>query len=105
MDRSKNPWHQFVQENPEVLEVDFVIKVNEKTSLTQEFDMLKENMDAIFDHMTVDMTDKCNVLGSVHMGFQGQTPKAKQFECSDADRLLGLVFQVNKFERICIEIF
>ena len=27
MDRSNNPWHCFIKENPELLDVDFIVKV------------------------------------------------------------------------------
>ena len=27
MDRSKNPWHNFIKENPDLLDVDFIVKV------------------------------------------------------------------------------
>ena len=66
----------------------------------QEYDMLKEAMTGIFENMTIEMTDKCNVLGTIHMGFQGATPIARQFECREQDRLMGLVFQVRTYVHV-----
>lgn len=31
VDRSKNPWHCFIKENPDLLDVDFIVKVIDGT--------------------------------------------------------------------------
>lgn len=60
--------------------------------------MLQVAVNGIFDNMTVEMNDKCKILGTVNMGFQGEPPIARQFECRDTDNLLGIIFQVIFFD-------
>ena len=65
VDRYNNPWHNFLKQNPEFYEVPFIIHVNEKTSLIQEYNKLNSSVRSIFSNMTCDMTEKCSLIGFI----------------------------------------
>ena len=65
VDRSNNPWYNFLNQNPEFYEVPFIIQVNENTSLVQEYNKLNSSVRSIFSSMTCDMTEKCTIIGYV----------------------------------------
>ena len=65
VDRHNNPWHDFLKQNPEFYDVPFIIQVNEKTSLIQEYNTLNSSIRSIFSNMTCDMTEKCTLIGFV----------------------------------------
>ena len=65
VDRHNNPWHDFLKQNPEFNDVPFIIQVNEKTSLIQEYNKLNSSIRSIFSNMTCDMTEKCTLIGFV----------------------------------------
>ena len=65
VDRSNNPWYNFLNQNPEFYKVSFIIQVNENTSLIQEYNKLNSSVRSIFSSMTCDMTEKCTLIGYV----------------------------------------
>jgi len=68
VDRSNNPWHTFVKDNSDLFkDIPFVVQVNEKTSLVQEFNLLKAAMNDLFTGMNTGVTDKCILLGEMVM--------------------------------------
>jgi len=86
VDRSSNPWHNFLKQNPEFYEVPFIIQVNEKASLVQEYNKLNSSVRSIFSSMTCDMTEKCTMIGYVkipqaELKFKS-SPKLQQFSSS-----------------------
>ena len=65
--RSNNPWHQFLKENEDTFkDIPFIIQVNEKTSLVQEFNLLKAAMNDLFTGMNTSVTDKCILQGNIY---------------------------------------
>ena len=64
---SKNPWRKFLQENPEIKNLDFIIDVNSETSLIQEFTSAKESAEAIFSSITSDLTSMSRNLGQLRI--------------------------------------
>ena len=67
VDRSNNPWYKFLNENPEFKEVPFIIKVDESSSLIQEFNKLNASVRSIFSSMSCDMTEKCYLVGDIRL--------------------------------------
>lgn len=106
VDRSKNPWHIFLNENPEFKEIPFIIQVNERSSLMQEYNKLNSAVRSIFSAMNCDTTEKCNKLGeirftSVHANIRSHL-KLRQFSCTVGDgraKIYGCVGSVSTEEK------
>ena len=66
VDRSKNPWHQFLAENAELFkDVPFIVQANSERSLVQEFKALENAMNHLFKSMNFCVTDKCLSQGEL----------------------------------------
>lgn len=63
VDRAKNPWHEFLNKNPDVAKIPFIMRPNRTKSLVQEFQVLKESVTKIFSTMEVEVSDKCVIRG------------------------------------------
>ena len=94
VDRSNNPWYKFLNENPEFKEVPFIIQVNERSSLIQEFNKLNTAVRSIFSNMSCDMTEKCNLVGDIRLLTThqnvGSNLKLRQFSCVNNDESIKI---------------
>ncbi len=93
MDRSCNPWKSFLEANPDLRDVDFIVYPNERSSLVQEYKALESAVQDIFDSIKTDMTDKCEMTGEVTLPFPGTSRHLSAFqqETPESEKVLGLV--------------
>lgn len=89
VDRSKCPWQEFLKKNPDILDIEFIVKVNEQASLVQEFNQVEKAIYTIFQSMNVELTDQCQFHGLVNVSPWTDKSLSHQLECSD--RVLGSV--------------
>ena len=54
-----------MNENPEFKEIPFIIQVNEKNSLVQEYNNLNASVKAIFSSMNCEIGEKCSLIGEI----------------------------------------
>ena len=59
IDRSKNPWYQFLKENPDVANIPEIIQVDEKASLVQAYQRLEDSIKAVFSTLDSDFSQVC----------------------------------------------
>merc|ERR1711860_131929 len=59
IDRSKNPWYQFLKENPHVANIPEIIQVDEKASLVQTYQRLEDSIKAVFSTLDSDFSQVC----------------------------------------------
>lgn len=59
IDRSKNPWYQFLKENPDVANIPEIIQVDEKASLVQTYQRLEDSIKAVFSTLDSDFSQVC----------------------------------------------
>ncbi|TRY62653.1 hypothetical protein TCAL_16639 [Tigriopus californicus] len=87
VDRSKCPWQEFLKKNPDILDIEFIIKVNEEASLVQEFKHAEKSILTMFQSMHFELTDQCQFHGLVGVSPWTDKSLCHQLECSD--RVLG----------------
>ena len=75
--RANNPWHTFVKDNADLFkDIPFIVQVDEKTSLVQEFNSLKSAMNDLFTGMNTEVTDKCILQGELMISSLKPHPSA-----------------------------
>ncbi|XP_023337799.1 anaphase-promoting complex subunit 4 isoform X3 [Eurytemora carolleeae] len=57
-DNTRNIWNQLLKENPELLNIPFILPVNTKTSAVKEFNLLSAAVNKIFNGMSMDKTNE-----------------------------------------------
>jgi len=83
VDRTKNPWHQFLRENADLFkDIPFIVKVNENASLLQEYASLKSAMCNLLENMNFGLTNKCVLQGELFLN--DATKKSDDATESDA---------------------
>ena len=105
VDSSKNPWYIFLKDNPEFKEIPFIIQVNEKSSLVQEYNKLSDSVRSIFSSMNCDTTEQCKMVGEIRFPSVNSNSrshlKLRQFSCTVGDdntKIYGCVGSVSAEE-------
>jgi len=93
VDRTKNPWHNFLRENPDLADIPEILVVDENASLIQSFHRLQASISDIFADLQSDFSDTAVPIGS----FQIKHPDMKSChfsqmeQCDSQDRTHGIV--------------
>lgn len=97
VDRSRNLWHVFLKENPQLKDIPEILVVDEKASLMQAFERLKESIIETFEGLDTDLTENCLPQGSlvIHGNQDSQISVVGQTESSEESKVFGHVMWSN----------
>ena len=72
VDRSKNPWHSFIEEHPDFANIPEIMLIDDQASLVQTFTALSKSIEDIFNSLNVDFTGNCFNIGVWRISSQSE---------------------------------
>ena len=103
IDRSRNPWYQFLKENPNVANIPEIIQVDEKASLVQTYQRLEDSIKAMFTALDSDFSQICVpqrmvTVNSSHWDFSSRQDVVGQMEFDDKEDRINAFIMTKTLE-------